>query len=497
MKFILFLLCLNCLNLNSYVANTTGKKTAKKPDIGEQKQQSFSSSLLPVPQHITLTGKTYRLTGQWAIEWGENISDSSSAVKSLRWRFQKRFHIKLKTGKASAATKNIIYLEIHPHSVAIAQVTDTNRAALKKQAYQLHLDASKITITANASAGLFYGVQTLVQLLKKKGRGDALFPEGKITDWPDLERRIIFWDDSHHLDRFATLKRMIRRAAYYKINGIALKLNGHFKFKSAPYLVAPQALSAGQYQKLTDYALARHIQLIPYVDAPAHDTWILKHPEYAHLRAFPHSNYEFCVSNPETYRLLSGMLDDLTEANKGSKFLLLSTDESYYIGMADNYQCEEKELADSLGTRGKLLAEFLSKLLDKYHKQGRQIIFWGEYPLKPSDVKSLPKYLINGEVNKLNWSHGFDKSYEPTYYDTVQTGSPNIWKSHGMRQFIYTSTQGVEPLFPNYYPVHSNRAGRVKRVLTTISKNKKNNNADFMGTTVAAWGDSGLHPETF
>src|SRR5699024_6339755 len=164
------------------------------------------------------------------------------------------------------------------------------------------------------------------------------------------ERRIIFWDNNFRLEHFATFKRIIRQAAHYKINGIALKLSGHFKFRSAPYVVEPYALSPEEYQELTDYALARHVQLIPYLDAPAHDVWILKHPEYAYMRAFPHLSYEFCVTNPETYRLLSGMLDDLINANKGGDYVLFSTDEAYYVGMANNYQCNEKDAADSLGS---------------------------------------------------------------------------------------------------------------------------------------------------
>src|SRR5699024_9017148 len=109
------------------------------------------------------------------------------------------------------------------------------------------------------------------------------------------------------------------------------------------------------------YALTRHVQLIPYLDAPGHDAFILKHPEYMHLRAFPHLNYEMCLSNPKTYQLISSMFDNLLDANKGGKYVWLSTDEPYFVGIADNYQCHERDQIDSLGERGKLLANFESK----------------------------------------------------------------------------------------------------------------------------------------
>ena len=78
--------------------------------------------------------------------------------------------------------------------------------------------ASKVTlvsandknVTANAAAGLFYGVETFVQLLKPRD-GILWLPEGRIVDWPDLQLRQIYWDDAHHLDRLETLKKAIRQ----------------------------------------------------------------------------------------------------------------------------------------------------------------------------------------------------------------------------------------------------------------------------------------------
>ena len=113
------------------------------------------------------------------------------------------------------------------------------------------------------------------------------YPKGRFEDWPDLQLRQIYWDDAHHLDRPNDLKRALRQAAFYKINGFVIKLEGHFQYKSAPALVEPYALSPDQLQALTNYGLRYHIQLIPYLDGPGHIAFILKHPEYAALREFP------------------------------------------------------------------------------------------------------------------------------------------------------------------------------------------------------------------
>src|SRR5260370_362394 len=96
-----------------------------------------------------------------------------------------------------------------------------------------------------------------------------------------------------------------------------MNLEVHIQFRCALALLEPQALSPGEYQELTDYGLRHYVQVIPYLDAPAHIAFILKHPEYATLREYPESNYELCVTNPDSYKLLFGMFADLIAANRG------------------------------------------------------------------------------------------------------------------------------------------------------------------------------------
>ena len=138
-----------------------------------------------------------------------------------------------------------------------------------------------------------------------------------------------------------------------------------------------------------------------------------------------------------------------------------------------------------------MLADFISGISNKLHEKGRTVIFWGEYPLTTSDIKALPSHLVNGEYNE-NWATAF--------------------KQHGIRQLIYTSTQGEEPLFPNYYPLSANDStisnsdepkqleiptGRVEGLLKEIYQVVAGGKSDLLGVIVAAWGDAGLNPETF
>ena len=436
-----------------------------------------AQALLPVPQQSKFIDKKFNLDKSWTVTIN-SIVKNIPAVLSLQEELLTRYQLKLNIG--AAKQNNSISLIIKDDAVKIGNTTDTNRTALMRQAYRLEMRANKITILANAAQGLYYGVQSLLQLLHTQA-GKLSYPEGELTDWPNMNLRMIYWDDAHHLEKMDVLKREIRQASFYKINGFAIKLEGHFQYKSVAPIVEPHALSAAQYQELTDYAAAHYVQLIPYLDAPAHVSFILKHSAYKDLRAFPNSNYQFTVNNPKTYQLLSGMFKELIDANKGVEYVLLSNDEAYYTGKAAN----EIDSAKSLGGNGKLLAQFICRMADTLKRYGRKVIFWGEYPLTVDDIKTLPRHLING-VYDSSWASAF--------------------KERGIRQLIYTSTQGEEPLFPNYYPLPPDKTlqeenakltARVPELLKTITQAVDEKRADLGGVIVAGWADAGLHPQTF
>ena len=445
-------------------------------------------NVIPVPQQVEFKGGDFEFGAGWRLQLGQGVKADDVAVESLKEGLETRHGVALET----RGRGNAIELAIQPGSVAIGKAADKNKAALEAQAYKLELSSGGIRITANAPTGLFYGVETLVQLVKHSN-GKLWLPEAEITDWPDLEQRNIYWDDAHHLERVEVLKQALQQAAFYKINGFVIKLEGHFEYRSAPALVEPYALTPEQLQELTNYGLKYHVQLIPYLDGPAHIAFILKHPEYAKLREFPDSNYELCTTNPDSYKLLEGMYQDLLDANKGVNYFYLSTDEPYFVGMADNAQCQSKKRAEELGSRGKLLAEFVTKTAGYLHERGRKVVFWGEYPLKVGDIPSLPSYMINGEV----YGKEFDQAF----------------RGHGIRQMLFTSTVGwKELLFPSYYvrpatemlPSSAGGAyepvppgpGVIPEMFNAISFAPDREYADLLGSVVAGWGDAGLNTET-
>jgi hypothetical protein len=435
---------------------------------------------VPEPRRVEPAGGEVRLPAEWLLDLGPGVAKNDVAVEALEEELLSRFG--MKRGNAAGLP---IRLAIAPGSVKPGPTADRDTDAIAAQTYRLDISESGIVAQANAPPGLFYAVETLAQLARIR-TGGVYVPKATITDWPDLHLRHMYWDDAHHLERLPELKRAVREAALFKINGFALKLEGHFKFPSAPAVVEPYALTPAEYQELTDYGLRYHVQVIPYLDGPAHIAFILKHPEYAKYRSFPDSNYELCATNPEAVGFLSGMFQDLIDANRGGKFVYLSTDEAYYIGLADNAQCREKAAAEAKDSVGKLLAEFVATVANRMHEQGRTVIFWGEYPLKTGDIASLPAHLVNGEV------------YGPEF--------DALYKKHGIKQMIYTSTQGGEArFFPDYFALPNalrlhavaSQVDRLRDGFRTISYSPAREHSELIGANVAGWGDIGLHPETF
>jgi len=443
-------------------------------------------AVLPAPQRVSLGQKEVEFTRAWRMRLDGGVAPDDAAAASLKEGLAERFHLRIKPAGEERGAARVVSLSVEPGSIVIGPAADRDRAALAEQAYKLVLTPNRVRIIGNAPQGLFYGVQTFLQLLSRRD-GGLRFPEGEIQDWPDLGLRIIYWDDAHHLEHLDVLKAALRQAAFFKINGFAIKLEGHFQFRSAPAIVEPYAMTPAELQELTDYALRRHIQLIPYVDAPAHDSFILKHPVYAPLRAFAKCNYEFCVVNPGTYDVLFGMFQDLIDANRGGKYFVLSTDEPYYVGLAQGPDCDEAGRARELGGPSRLLAEFITRSAGYLHERGRTVLFWGEYPLKPQDIGALPSYLVSAETA--------GPEFDP------------VIKARGIRQLIFTSTQGEEPLFPDYHPLpmaerlHAGSGavepGRVAEIFGAVSSAEARQRADLTGAFVAGWADAGLHPETF
>ena len=136
-------------------------------------------------------------------------------------------------------------------------------------------------------AGLFYGSQTLLQMLEDAHDQKVAIPACRITDYPDIAFRAVHLDLKHHLDAGFYYYQVIDRLARIKINAIIVEFEDKLRYKKAPVIGAPHAISIEEFEAISRYAKERNIEISPLVQGLGHASFILKHDKYKKLRDNP------------------------------------------------------------------------------------------------------------------------------------------------------------------------------------------------------------------
>ncbi len=440
-------------------------ESAAAAGINSLREQGFS--LMPAPQKVKLEPGLAVLGSGWCVEAsaGCGTIPLSSLIDGAE---------KLHGVVFAAAGDNKILLTVSPGAVSGAPNSETSA-----QAYRIRITPERVEITGNSQAGLFYGVQSLLQLMRRDPNGHLILPRGEIIDWPDLQLRVMHWDTKHHQNRMETMKRYIDQAAFFKANAISFEMEDKYEYPRHPVIGAPGAYTRAEMAELTRYALERYIQIIPNVQAPAHMTFVLKHPEFAHLRS-DSSNYQACMCDEEAIRLILDMYQDMIDATPGVEYFHVSTDEVYYAGICD--KCQKKRPYNEIN-RSLFWVEYVNRVHAWMTERGRKVLCWVEYPLLTKDIGLLPRGIIDaitGPYREPDWIAAQNKA--------------------GIGQMAYTSMQGAEWLFPDYFTLKVNGQsiqGRMRDAVNTPELTRRAGTKNLMGSFCAAWDDAGLHDETF
>src|SRR5208337_615614 len=118
-------------------------------------------TVLPAPQSVTVSGKDFAITSGWRLELAAGVKPDDVAVTTLKEDFAARCRLTFAESRTTQGGAGVIRLSVAPGSVTIGEAADHDNASLAEQAYRLVFKPQSILITANASPGLFYGVETL------------------------------------------------------------------------------------------------------------------------------------------------------------------------------------------------------------------------------------------------------------------------------------------------------------------------------------------------
>ena len=274
------------------------------------------------------------------------------------------------------------------------------------EGYRLEATEDNVKVTAQSGAGLFYGVQTILQLLDEKGT----IPTGTITDEPQLEYRGLMLDVSRHFFGKEFIKKQIDAIAHFKMNRLHLHLTDaagwRIEIKKYPRLTqfaawrskplwkdwwfgdrlyaeegSPEA-HGGYYtqddiREIVKYAADRYITVIPEIEMPAHSEEVLTaYPELSCTHE-PYKQADFCVGNEKVYEFLENVLTEVIELFP-SEYIHIGGDEAGKSSWGTCPLCQKRMKEEGINDVNGLQSYLIERIEKFLNSKGRQIIGWDE-----------------------------------------------------------------------------------------------------------------------
>jgi len=414
-------------------------------------------AVIPYPQSVVFKGDDFILSDHVLIHYDKSASDADLfAINELSRELNELFGIRCKITDEKIR-KGIFFTN---------NMSDTLHV---KQAYQVEVTGEKITVRAQESAGLLYGVQTLLQLIQRNGKN--LYVKGMvIKDWPDIPIRAVHYDTKHFQENKDYVFSFIRTLAHYKINMLIWEWEDKFAYRSHPEIGAPGAFTMEEMQEFTRYARKYNIQIIPLVQGLGHVSYILKHPVNKHLREIESNNWGFCPLRKGTYDLMDDLMDEAAEATPGSEYIHIGCDETYSLGKGISCGC--REMYEKEGGYA-LRQVYINKIAGKVKSLHRIPIAWdGGYDPKEK-VKPADGLFVWGGEDMVRDSAALQMGYPLYIYD------PNPGIEHLFLPYFYRENgkDSVTPHLEDSYTVLSRAAVSGK----------------FTGMISTSWNCSGVH----
>ena len=285
---------------------------------------------------------------------------------------------------------------------------------MEDEEYKLIINNYSIKIIATFASGIFYGIQTLKQILKQSSN---LIRSLEIEDKPYFKNRGFFHDTTRgKVPTLETLKQLVDKAAFYKINQIQLYIEHTFAFKGMSEVwLDKDPLTSEEILILDMYCKKRNVELIPSLSTFGHLYEVLRTKSFCNLcemDGMEEDKYSFYermahhtldVSNEESLKLVESMLEQYIPLFTSKKFNICG-DETFDLGKG-----KSKAKADKIG-EGKLYVDFLNKVVSIVKKYDKTVMFWGDVILRHTDLlNEVPEDLIC-----LNWDYSNEVTEEKT-----------------------------------------------------------------------------------
>ncbi len=359
-------------------------------------------ALVPEPRHMKFVGGLWNMPAELVIA----TNDSGQPVASYLTKVLKgEWEIDLQSREVHASSNNSVIilaaLEIFPAGSGIttlpplpAEIHFGEQTASRKyfpgEEYYLSITPEHVFIRGASPRGLFYGVQTLLQVLRQVP--PAQVPCCVVHDWPSLEIRGAHVDLKEQYQSVEYYKALFHRFAEWKLNVVLLELEDKFPFQQHADAVSPNALFSPLLEELLAEADRLFLEVIPLHQAMSHLKWLLRHPAYESLvENSKVKELELCLSNPAALALSKSLYDEVCAAFPG-RFVHLGGDEHRNLGFCP--QCAVFVQGHPNGAdyaRGELYGKFLGAIAAHVRGKGKIPIAWSDIALShPTALDFIP-----------------------------------------------------------------------------------------------------------
>ncbi|HEY2377813.1 MAG TPA: beta-N-acetylhexosaminidase [Gemmatimonadaceae bacterium] len=343
-------------------------------------------ALIPKPREITPLGTTALRNGL-TIDAPANADDRFAANDLATTLRDRGVNARVATGAASARITLLRASSPTAQRLLVAQKLTLTGPA-RDEGYVIISEGTHLTVIGATSAGVFYGAQTVKQLVEGSGPSATLH-RVRIRDWPALRYRGLHDDLSRGpVPTLEFQKKQVRTFAEYKINVYSPYFEQTLTYASNPLAAPPGgAMSASDVRALVAYANLYHIDVIPEQEAFGHLHHLLKYEIYSPLAETPHGHV-LAPGQPGSMDLIKQMFAEI-DTLFPSRFIHLGADETFELGRG---QTMDSVRAKGLGA---VYIGFLQQIEQALRPTGKRFLFWGDIAQNSPDlVKTLPKDMI-------------------------------------------------------------------------------------------------------
>ena len=372
--------------------------------------------LLPKPRSVVASSGAYGLTS------GSKIickGDPASLFPIAR-RLQRAIWEHQRVGWTLRARDPELY-----SSRSALTITLAPDQGIPGQGYRMRIAEDGIDLVAGDTAGAFYGVMTLVQMLR---HCEGALPAGEIEDSPDFPSRGVMLDISRSkVPTMETLFDLIDMFAGWKINHLELYTEHTFAYENHREVWAQASPMTGEeILRLDAYCRERFIELVPNQNSFGHMHHWLELPRYNHLAECPdgfeltwggHTRqmppFSLNPTDRRSVEFMGELFSELLPHFSSEKFNV-GCDETWDVGRGRSARAVEEKAV------GRVYLDYLLGIYDLVKRHGRTMHFWGDIIIQHPDlVPELPKDAV-----VLEWGYEADHPFDEHGAEFARSGMP-------------------------------------------------------------------------